>query len=326
MNVAAGSKLAAAVSNAGGIGVLGGLGYTPKNLQHQIDELKAGLVDKNLPFGVDLLLPKVGEGARKTNYDYTKGQLPELLDVIIKNGAKVFVCAVGVPPKFAVDKLHEAGIPVANMIGHPKHAQKAIDAGVDILIAQGGGGHTGDVPTSVLIPTVVEAVQGVKSPLTGKQIQVVASGGIYNSKGLAAALSYGASGVWVGTRFVASAEAAAPKYHKDLVLKSTWDDNIRTLIYTGRPLRVYGHDYVKDWEENRRDEIKELTSKGLVPHEVELEKRPEISAKTRMWLMGKVSGSIDKVETAKEIVDEMVTGAARIIQENTKYLSRQAKL
>lgn len=87
------------------------MGYTPKNLQHQIDELKAGLVDKNLPFGVDLLLPKVGEGARKTNYDYTKGQLPELLDVIIKNGTKIFVCAVGIPPKFAIDKLHEAGIP-----------------------------------------------------------------------------------------------------------------------------------------------------------------------------------------------------------------------
>ncbi|TIA71265.1 hypothetical protein E3P84_02870 [Wallemia ichthyophaga] len=328
MNVAAGSKLAAAVTNAGGIGVLGGLGYTPKNLQHQIDELKSSLNDKNAPFGVDLLLPQVGGSARKTNYDYTKGQLPELLDVIIRNKASLFVCAVGVPPNFAVERLHEAGIPVANMIGHPKHAKKAIDAGADILIAQGGegGGHTGDVPTSVLIPTVVEAVQGTKSPLTGKQIQVVASGGIYNSKGLAAALSYGASGVWVGTRFVACAEAAAPKIHKDLVLKSTWDDNIRTLIYTGRPLRVYGHDYVKHWEEERRDEIKELTSKGLVPHEVELEKRPEISAKTRMWLMGKVSGSIDKVETAQEIVDEMVLGAVKIINDNVKYLTKQAKL
>ena len=91
-------------------------------------------------------------------------------------------------------------------------------------------------------------------------------------------------------------------------------------------MRVYGHDYVKHWEEERRGEIKELTSKGLVPHDVELEKRPEISAKTRMWLMGKVSGSIDKVETAQEIVDEMVHGAVKIINDNVKYLTRQAKL
>lgn len=73
------------------MGVLGGLNMSPSYLKRQIDELKEGLNDKNAPFGVDLLLPKVGEGARKTNYDYTKGQLPELLDVIINSGAKLFV-------------------------------------------------------------------------------------------------------------------------------------------------------------------------------------------------------------------------------------------
>lgn len=112
MNVAAGPKLAAAVTNAGGIGVIGGLRQTPKMLQSHIDELKEFLEDKNAPFGVDLLLPQVGGTARKTNYDYTQGQLPELVDVIIRGGAKLFVCAVGVPPKWVVDKLHEAGIAV----------------------------------------------------------------------------------------------------------------------------------------------------------------------------------------------------------------------
>ena len=98
MNVAAGPELAAAVSNAGGLGVIGGLSYPPKVLREQLDELKAGLKDKSLPFGVDLLLPAVGEGARKTNYDYTQGKLPELIDVIVESGAKLFVAAVGVPP------------------------------------------------------------------------------------------------------------------------------------------------------------------------------------------------------------------------------------
>ncbi|KAJ3818016.1 2-nitropropane dioxygenase [Lentinula raphanica] len=83
MNVAAGPELAAAVTNAGGLGVIGGFGYTPKILRQQIRAIKDDLVDKNAPFGVDLLLPQVGGNARKTNYDYTKGKLGELIDVII---------------------------------------------------------------------------------------------------------------------------------------------------------------------------------------------------------------------------------------------------
>lgn len=127
MNVAAGPRLAAAVTNAGesssfdiiyeadvtpqgGIGVIGGVRQTPKFLQGSIDELKSHLEDKNAPFGVDLLLPQVGGNARKTNKDYTDGHLPELIDVIIKSKATLFVSAVGVPPKWVVDKLHEAGI------------------------------------------------------------------------------------------------------------------------------------------------------------------------------------------------------------------------
>lgn len=102
--------------------------------------LKQDLKDPNLPFGVDLALPQVGGNARKTNYDYTHGQLPELIDVIIKSGAKFFVSAVGVPPKWAVDRLHAAGIVCGNMVGAPKHAKKAIEAGMDVIIAQGTEG------------------------------------------------------------------------------------------------------------------------------------------------------------------------------------------
>merc|ERR1712176_620740 len=110
--------------------------------------------------------------------------------------AALFICAVGVPPKWAVDKCHEAGIPVMNMIGHVKHVEKALAAGVDIICAQGGegGGHTGDIPTSILLPKVVDAVRGKKSPLTGEQVLVVGAGGIFDGRGLAAALSMGCSG------------------------------------------------------------------------------------------------------------------------------------
>ncbi|PIL23863.1 hypothetical protein GSI_13614 [Ganoderma sinense ZZ0214-1] len=327
MNVAAGPRLAAAVTNAGGIGVIGGVRQSPKMLQDNIDELKSHLEYKNAPFGVDLLIPQVGGNARKTNYDYSKGQLPALTDVIVKSGAKLFVCAVGVPPKEMVEKLHSAGIVVMNMIGHPKHVAKALAQGVDIICAQGGegGGHTGETPFSILIPAVVDLCKKAMSPLTGEPVLVVAAGGIADGRGLAAALSYGAAGVWVGTRFVASAEAGAPKVHKELVLSAGYDDITRTLIYSGRPMHVRKTPYVASWD-NKQQEIAELTYQGKIPHEVELEKHPEKSMEGRMWLMGKVAGSINDIKPAREIVDELVTTAAKSLQGASALVVSKAKL
>ncbi|KAI0928861.1 hypothetical protein AcW1_005976 [Taiwanofungus camphoratus] len=299
MNVAAGPRLAAAVTNAGGIGTIGGLHHSPKMLQEAVDELKSFLENKNAPFGIDLALPQVGGNARKTNYDYTKGHLPELTDIIIKSKAALFVCAVGVPPKEMVEKLHAAGIVVMNMVGHPKHVPKALAHGVDMICAQGGegGGHTGDTPFSILIPACVDICKDAKSPLTGEPVIVIAAGGIADGRGLAAALSYGASGVWIGTRFVASEESGAPRIHKEMVVTAGYDDTVRTLIYSGRPLSVRKTPYVADWE-NRHQEIAELTSQGKIPAEVDLQKHPEKSIEGRPWLMGRVAGSINVSRTS----------------------------
>ncbi|KAI0797851.1 2-nitropropane dioxygenase [Abortiporus biennis] len=326
MNVAAGPKLAAAVTNAGGIGVIGGVRQSPKMLQQSIDDLKSFLEDKDAPFGVDLLIPQVGGNARKTNYDYSKGQLSELIDIIIKSKASLFVCAVGVPPKDAVDKLHAAGIPVMNMVGHPKHVSKALAQSVDIICAQGGegGGHTGDTPFSILIPACVDLCKNAKSPLTGEPVIVVAAGGIADGRGLAASLSYGAAGVWVGTRFVASVEAGAPPKHKELVLSAGYDDTARTLIYSGRPMSVRRTPYVASWEK-RQSEIEQLTAQGKIPHEVELEQHPEKSLEGRMWLMGKVAGAIHDIKPAKEIVDELVSTAAQSLSSANSQIVASAK-
>ena len=120
---------------------------------------------------------------------------------------------------------------------------------MDIICAQGGegGGHTGETPFSILIPAVVDLCKGHTSPLTGKPIVVVAAGGIADGRGLAAALSYGASGVWVGTRFVASVEAGSPPLHKKHILEADYDGVVRTLIYSGRPMNVRKTDYVREW-------------------------------------------------------------------------------
>ncbi|KAI0256481.1 2-nitropropane dioxygenase [Lactifluus subvellereus] len=328
MNVASGSRLAAAVTNAGGIGVIGGLNYSPRMLREIIDDLRSQLDDKDAPFGIDLPLPQLGGGARKTNYDYTKGQLSELTDVMVEKKVSLFVCAVGVPPKDMVDRLHAAGIIVMNMIGHPKHVQKALNQGVDIICAQGGegGGHTGDTPFSVLIPAVVDLCKDAKSPLTGEPIIVVAAGGVADGRSLAAALSYGASGVWVGTRFVASEESAAPPMHKQLILSAGYDDMVKTLVYSGRPLHVRKTEYVRDWEENRQQEMAELVAEGKIPHSVEMAKHPEKSLEGHMWLMGQVAASIKDIKPAREIVDELVTSAAKSLSHAHALIKPQAKL
>ncbi|KAK0236360.1 2-nitropropane dioxygenase [Armillaria nabsnona] len=327
MNVAAGPELAAAVSNAGGLGVIGGHGYTSAMLRQQIKAIKKDLKDPGLPFGVDLLLPQVGGSARKTNYDYTKGQLDQLIGVIIDEKASLFVCAVGVPPSSTVDRLHQAGIAVMNMVGHPKHVPKALSVGVDIICAQAGegGGHTGDVPASILIPACVDAVKGHKSPLNGKPVYVIGAGAVFDGRSLVANLSWGAQAVWVGTRFVASVEAGAPKIHKELVTMAGFDDAVTTLIYTGRPLRCLRTPYVQDWETNRQDEIKELTSKGIIPAEKDLEEHPEKSISARPWLMGTVSALIHDILPAKDIIENMINDAVEIIQRDASRIMK-AKL
>ena len=100
----------------------------------------------------------------------------------------------------------------------------------------------------------------------------IAAGGLFNGQSLAAALMFGASAVWIGTRFVLCEEAGAPKAHQEAVRTAGFDDNIRTLIFTGRPLRVRNNEYIQDWEENRQAEMKELIEKGVIPVESDFEK------------------------------------------------------
>lgn len=251
-----------------------------------------------------------------------------MVDIIIESGAKLFVSAVGVPPKAVVDKLHAAGVVYMNMVGHPKHVNKCLELGVDVICAQGGegGGHTGDVPTTVLIPAVVELCKKSRSPLTGLPVQVVAAGGIHNGQLLAASLMMGASAVWVGTRFVLTDEAGAPQAHKDAVRTASFDDNVRTLIFTGRPLRVRNNPYIQDWEANRQQEIKDLTAKGVIPYEADLEKLSDVDDdaldKFRPWLMGKAAAVVNEQKSAKAVIDEFVDDAVACIKRGDKMVAK----
>ncbi|KAL4910964.1 hypothetical protein BDW74DRAFT_4332 [Aspergillus multicolor] len=322
MAKASGAELAAAVSNAGGLGVIGGLGYTPEQMNEMLTELKALLKDKSLPFGVDLALPQIGGSARKTNHDYTGGKLDELIDIIISHGTKLFVSAVGVPPAHVIRRLHDANILIMNMVGAPKHAEKALKAGVDIICAQGGegGGHTGDIPFSVLIPAVVDTVQKYKSPLTGQTPLVVAAGGVNDGRSLAAALTLGASGVWVGTRFLATEESGASRLHKQAVVGAQYGETKRTLVVSGRPLRLLPNDYIKEWEK-KPEEIARLTSQGIVPMEHDFNNEKDVDLP---FLMGDVSGIISEIKPAGVVLKEMVAQAADVLKRTAALASGPA--
>lgn len=315
-------ELVAAVSNAGGIGTFGGINLSPAAMRREIAFCKKEL-QPGKPWGVDLLLPQVGGGARKTNKDYTGGALAELIDIIIEEKASLFVCAVGIPPKWAVDKLHAAGIPVMNMVGAPHHVPKALAQGVDIICAQGteAGGHTGVVATMPLVPQCVDLVRG-KVNHFGIQVPVVAAGGLFDGRGLAAALALGASGIWVGTRFIATPEASTSPHHRQNVVKAESVDCMQTIVFTGRPVRVLKSEYTMDWEKNKAEELKDLTSKGIVPFEKDMhEKKAKVHFFVN-YIMGQAVGGIKEIKPAAQIVNEMVVQALDVIEASHKLVSR----
>ena len=242
----------------------------------------------------------------------------------IRNGAKIFVSAVGVPPARTIKRLHEAGVLVMNMVGAPRHAEKALQAGVDIVCAQGteGGGHTGDIANSILIPAVVDVARRYKSPLTGEPALVVAAGGIYDGRSLASSLMQGAVGVWVGTRFVAADESGASRMHKEAVVSADFNDTLRTLVVSGRPLRVRMNEYIAKWEA-QPEKIKKFTDEGIVPMAHDMEHQD--SEVDMPFLMGQVSGIIKDIKPARQIVEEMTSQAVEMLRLGGTYIEGGAR-
>ncbi len=207
--------LSAAVSEAGGYGCLGASTMTSHQLASEIAIVKS-LTAK--PFGVDLL----------TAFPETLVQNVELL---IEGGASAFVAGLGVP-RHVIDLCHSHNVLVISMCGKVEHAKRALDAGCDVVVAQGteAGGHTGTVATLPLVPMIVDAV--------GASIPVVAAGGIFDGRGLAAALALGADGVWVGTRFIATPEARAVMGFKEGIIAAPEDGTVVSRAYSGKTMRV----------------------------------------------------------------------------------------
>ena len=222
-------RLVAAVSEAGGFGCMGASTMGDEEMRAEIAAVRAAT---SKPFGVDLLTA-LPHGLESKVQD------------VVRGGATAFVAGLGVP-RDVIDECHSHGLLVVNMCGKVRHAVAAVEAGCDIVVAQGteAGGHTGRVATMALVPQVVDAV--------GERVPVVAAGGIVDGKGLAAALALGADGVWVGTRFIATPEARGVCGYKETLLRSHEDDTVVTKAYTGKTCRVIANSYTQEYEDGAR--------------------------------------------------------------------------
>ena len=218
-------QLVAAVSEAGGIGTLGASTMGADELPEEMAKVRE-LTSK--PFGVDLLTAM-------------PGQVERGIQSVIDGGASIFVAGLGVPRE-VIDLLHSHNVLVGSMCGKVRHAVSAVASGVDFVVAQGteGGGHTGTVATMALVPQVVDAV--------GSKVPVVAAGGLFDGRGLAASLALGADGVWIGTRFIATPEARAVNGYKETLLSLPEDGTVISRAYTGKTCRVVRTEWTNHFE------------------------------------------------------------------------------
>ena len=228
------SALAAAVSAAGGFGCLGA---STMGNEKMVEEMAAVRAATDKPFGVDLLTAM-------------PGGMTEQVKLVIEGGASAFVAGLGVPTE-VVDLCHRHGLIVVSMCGKVEHAVRAVEAGCDLVVAQGteAGGHTGQVASLPLVPQIVDAV--------GARVPVVAAGGIFDGRGLAAALSLGADGIWVGTRFIATPEARGVLGYKDKLIASHEDQTTVSRAYSGKTMRVVRNTYT-DYYDAHPDELKKF--------------------------------------------------------------------
>ena len=289
-------ELVAAVSEAGGIGTFGASTMRDGELAREITALKT-LTQK--PFGVDLLtaLPQ---------------HLEQGIRDVVAGGARIFVAGLGVP-RDAIDLLHSHNILVGSMCGKVRHAVSAVASGCDFVVAQGteAGGHTGLVATMALVPQVVDAVSA--------QVPVVAAGGLFDGRGLAACLALGADAVWIGTRFIATPEARAVNGYKEALVASREDDTVISRSYTGKPCRVVRNEWTNHYEEHPED-IKTFPLQAIASSQANVNhlgypSGTDVDTSREFYPAGQGAGAVSELIPAGKLVRDIVAQAEEILQE-----------
>ena len=280
-------QLAAAVSEAGGLGIIASGGMTGEQLREEIRELRK-LTDK--PFAVNVML--------------MMKNIKDIVTVIIEEKVPVVTTGAGTP-KFIMPYLKEAGIKVIPVIASVKHAQKMQELGVDAVIAEGSeaGGHIGETNTMALIPQIVDSVD----------IPVIAAGGVADGRGLAAAFVLGAQGVQMGTIFLASEECPIAAAYKDAIVTANDTATAVTGRITGAPVRCIRNEKTDHYIElenkgTNRDELEEITIGSLSKAVYEGD------TVHGSMMSGQIAGLVKEIRPCKEILDTIVADAQKVLQ------------
>jgi NAD(P)H-dependent flavin oxidoreductase YrpB (nitropropane dioxygenase family) len=330
----------AAVSRAGGFGVLGALAFTPEELEIELAWIDDHVEGK--PYGVDLVMPAnyIGKGGvqpsaeelramiPQEHWDYTEKILSEYgvpplpedyneraraaglgvddqatraVETALKHdGVRLLVNALGPPPKEVVDRAHEAGRLVGALVGAPKHAQKQVEQGVDVIVAQGteAGGHTGDISTMVLVPEVVDAV--------GPDVPVLAAGGIGTGRQMTAALALGAQGAWTGSIWLTVAEADTPEEAQQNILAAGSRDTVRSRAMTGKPARQLRTKWTEAWEAPDAPGTLPMPLQGILYGEMARRVTRAHNRELSGFPVGQIVGRMNKIRPTHEVVFELI--------------------
>jgi NAD(P)H-dependent flavin oxidoreductase YrpB (nitropropane dioxygenase family) len=326
MGWVSGANLTAATSAAGGFGILAAVTMTPEQMRAAVDAVQART---DAPFGV--------------NFRADQRDLAERVSYVVSKGVRL-VSFAGAPTKDAVARCHDAGVAVVPTVGARRHAEKVLEMGVDAVIAQGGegGGHTGAVPTSLLLPQVVDAV--------GTDIPVLGAGGFHDGRGLVAALAYGADGIAMGTRFLLTQESHVPDVVKDRYTAASVFDTVVTTALDGAPQRVIRTevidriersprllrlpraafaalrfrkttgtslgDLLREGRAMRRNQDLTLSQLAMAANAPMLIRATMVEGKPEVGILptGQVTGVIDELPSVAELIDRIVSDATATLK------------
>jgi NAD(P)H-dependent flavin oxidoreductase YrpB (nitropropane dioxygenase family) len=328
----------AAVSKAGGLGVLGAVGFTPEQLEMELDWIDEHVDGK--PYGVDTVMPQksveVHGASREELYAQIRSMIPERhkeyvqelmerfelpplpegtevggvlgwaedvarqqLDIAFAHPIKLIANALGSPPKDVIEEAHRHGVKVAALAGKAQHAQRQVNDGVDIIVAQGyeAGGHTGEVATMVLVPEVVDAV----SPTP-----VLAAGGIGSGRQIAAALALGAQGVWLGSLWLTTAESSANPETLAAYLEASSSDTVRSRSYTGKPARMLRNKWTDAWADENGPGPLGMPLQNILTAEANMRIARSHRKDLAFAPVGQIVGRMNEVRPVRDVIFRLV--------------------
>jgi NAD(P)H-dependent flavin oxidoreductase YrpB (nitropropane dioxygenase family) len=329
----------AAVSRSGGFGVLGALAFTPEELEIELAWIDDHVDGKPYGVDLVMPANYVGKGGKQPDehelramipqeyWDYVDAilaeydipQLPEdyheraraaglgvddqatrAVEVALKHPIKLLVNALGPPPKEVVDTAHEHGVLVAALVGNKRHAEKQVEIGVDVIVAQGteAGGHTGDIATMVLVPEVVDAV--------GPDVPVLAAGGIGTGRQMAAGLALGAQGAWTGSIWLTVAEANTSPEALDNILAADSRSTVRSRAMTGKPARQLRTAWTEAWERDDAPKTLPMPLQGILFGEMARRVSRAHNRELAGFPVGQIVGRMNRVRPTQEVMFEIV--------------------